>query len=164
MLRQKQWCILFSTLQEDDRGWFARDHEICQELPDFCFAGYDSFQFVLSYAIICGLSWIGAGILSYRVSKNLTKNAAQLPFLLYTVSFIIFVGLFGVVMFRVNGRDYIYPRKSGNEFKAYSICSFLTILPCIVITYLPVFFMDSKSKNSIPYKNVNDQDNKGTGL
>ena len=57
---------------------------------------------ILGYAIVCGLSWIAAGVLSYIASNSLTKNAAQLPFILYTISFIVFLGLSGPVILRIN--------------------------------------------------------------
>ena len=125
---------------------------------------------ILSYAIVCGLSWISAGVLSFIASNSLTKNAAQLPFVLYTVSFIIFLGLSGPVILRINEhnnefKDNIYAnylkqaRRSGDEFINCATWSLITILPCIVITYLAVFFLEAGPvfKTSHTYKDIDTQ-------
>ena len=59
-------------------------------------------------------------------------------------------------------------RKSGDEFTGHSICSFLTILPCIAIIYLAVFFLDSgpasKSSPASLNNDISAQPRAETGL
>ena len=169
--------IKFSETEEckidkADRGWFGRRHKECTDKKDYingCSVGYDSYQLVLTYAIVCGVSWIGAGVVSFLASKTLNKMFAQLSLLIYMVGFIIFVGLFGSIMTQINeirheledfdaekycDEEIKQTKKSGNEFTGYSICSFITILISIALLCVSIYSLgDTVSNESSPRSN-----------
>ena len=61
----------------------------------------------MSIAVVCGLIWIVAGVLSYMASNRMTQSFSQYPFILYTIGYIIFVGLFGPVRLNKIGRVHV---------------------------------------------------------
>ena len=78
-----------------------------------------------------------------------TKEWRVIGMVIFLISFTIFVGLFGAIMIRINEENYGYKKlscgdraskfmRSGKEFMAYSICSFITITTVILI-YTVVF-------------------------
>ena len=134
---------------ESARGWFNYSHKDCGESEEGCAVGDDSFQLVMSIAVVCGLIWIVAGVLSYMASNRMTQSFSQYPFILYTIGYIIFVGLFGPVMLNINYYNHLddFPDKGKSqiEFTAYSGCAFVFIFVCMVFTYLALTSLPSGS-------------------
>lgn len=92
----------------------------------------------MTYAILCGLCWIAGGVISYMETIKGEKMWKIMGLMVFLISFIIFVGLFGAVMIGVKERTYGLEqnpckeeekklRRSGDEFMGYSICSFILI-------------------------------------
>ena len=138
-----------------DRGWFERFHNYCKdkqsenESEDDCRLGSDVYQFIMSIAVVCGLVWMVAGGLSfkaYSVDGYMSKVYASSSLTMYFVGYVIFAGLFGVVMNQINYRNFNLDkaghcdnvkkkfRRSGDEFMGYSICGFVLIMTSIICT------------------------------
>jgi len=138
-----------------DRGWFNRFHNYCKnkqsenKSQDDCPPESDAFKFIISIAVVCGLSWMIAGVFSIAGcdrEKDVSKRYALVSTSIYLVSYIIFAGLFGVVMTQINYRNLKFDelehcdnvkkqfRKSGNVFLGFSICEFVLIWISIVCT------------------------------
>jgi len=151
-----------------DRGWFERFHKYCKSLKDLknpdgsnvpgCVSGSNTFQLIMTFAVLCGILWIVAGGLSFWAYINTTKRWVSIPACIYLVSYMIFIGLFGAIMVRINERNREFDnecddvkkkyRRSGNEFIAYSICGFLLIGASIILTIISVFFAESQTVGS----------------
>jgi len=144
-------CFLTSCeceIGEADRGWFERLHNYCKdkqsdnESKDDCRPGSDAYQFIMSIAIVCGFAWILAGsfsFLAHSARSNTDKVFALGSLAIYIVGYIIFAGLFGIVMNQINYRNFNASyclmekfRRSGDEFMAYSICGFILIMISIM--------------------------------
>jgi len=147
-----------------DRGWFERFHKYCKYLKDLknpdsndvlgCVSGSNAFELIMTFAVVCGTLWLAAGGLSFWAFRNTTKQWASIPASIYIVSYMIFIGLFGVIMLRINERNREFNdecndvkkkyRRSGNEFMAYSICGFVLIGASIICTVISIFFAEDK--------------------
>ena len=101
----------------------------------------------MSFAVVCGVLWIVAGGISFWAYVNITKTWASISACIYLVGYIIFVGLFGVVMYQINEYNFFNFnddsicgniikkfKRSSNEFMSYSICGFVLIGTCIICT------------------------------
>ena len=83
------------------------------------------------------------------------KTQALVSACLYSIGFIIFVGLFGAIIREINAQNSRLNktllceevkrkfRRSGNEFKGYSICAFILITLCTVFTFCSAFLLRS---------------------
>ena len=98
----------------------------------------------MTYAVFCGVCWILGGVISIASAITKEKMCRKFGMAIFLISFIVFVGLFGAVMIKVNEENYGYKKlscsergskfmRSGREFMAYSICSFITITAVILI-------------------------------
>jgi len=77
---------------------------------------------------------------------------------IYLVSYIIFVGIFGAVMFQINARNREFDdwcpelkkkvRRSGDEFMGYSICGFVLIGTSTIFTLASLFSIEDKNTGS----------------
>ena len=146
-----------------DRGWFKRLHDYCKnkqsedesenESEYDCPPGSDAYNVIVSIAVVCGLGWVIAGVLSLiacGLEDDTSKTCALVSTSIYFVGYIIFVGLFGVVMTQINYRKSKFDeleycdnvrkkfRRSGNEFMGYSICGFVFIMVSIICTLVSV--------------------------
>jgi len=138
-------------IDKADRGWFERVHQDCKDAKDNpetdnCVPGVDSFELVMSFAVVCGVLWIVAGGVSFWASKQ-EKEKKMWAFIsacIYIVGYIIFVGLFGGIMLQINENNHYLNRyckdvrkkvrRSGDEFIGYSICGFVLIAGSIICT------------------------------
>ena len=163
-----------------DRGWFQRVYKICKD-GDCSKNRLNGFKTVLTYAILCGICWIGAGGLSFFASMKMDKLFALISGIIFSVTYIIFIGLFGATWKSVKDLEDDCPlfefksykkqaKKSSREFLGYSICSFILILGAIACTLLPAFTLGSESQSNnapgssgrnIDTKGHNPEDNKG---
>ena len=144
---------------ESVRGWFNILHKGCGESEEDCVAGQDSFQLIMSIAVVCGVFWITAGVLSYMASSKMTQSFSQYPFILFAIGYIIFVGLFGAVMININltkpkYEEFSEYNKSSTEFTAYSGCAFIFIFVCIVFTFLALTSLPSDPKQAYKSKHT----------
>jgi len=94
--------------------------------------------------------------------KKLAKVLTLISACLYSVGYIIFIGLFGIIMAQINvqnsnlNEDSLCEkvkknsRRSGKEFMGYSICAFLLITPSIIFTFCSAFLLklSSSSQNA----------------
>jgi len=139
-------------IDKADRGWFERVHQNCKVYKDdddddyTCMPGSDTFELVMSFAVVCGVLWIVAGGVSFWASKQ-EKEKKMWAFIsacIYIVGYIIFVGLFGAIMLQINENNHGLNhfckdvrkkvRRSGDEFMGYSICGFVLIAGSIICT------------------------------
>jgi len=115
-----------------------------------CPPGYDAFQLVMSFAVVCGVLWILAGGISFWAYVNTKKMWALTSAFIYLVGYLIFIGLFGPVIAQINLRNSDFSdnicdsvkkkmRRSGDEFMAYSICGFVLIGTSIICTFASAF-------------------------
>jgi len=124
----------------------------------------DTFNFVISFAIVCGILWIIAAIASFSASSAPSYDASGLALLsvcLYSIGYIIFVALFGVIMSQINAHNSCLDRsllcekvkkklkRSGNEFMGYSICAFILITLSTVFTFYSAYLLKSSGSASI---------------
>lgn len=138
------------AIEKADRGRFYRLHQHCISEYSDCATGEDSFVLILVYATVCGIFWFTAGALSCQAYAKNNRLCIMIAASLFIIGYVIFVGIFGNVMFHVNYANKIMKpllcpkvfdkfKRSGNEFKAYSICSFILIFISIVCTLLPLY-------------------------
>lgn len=176
----KYYCgfIQFSPSNNDDfkdRGWFYRIHRIKKDgipfgilfpgapPPDMDaidkLAGYDA---VLSYAIICGICWIVAGVLALLAYMRNNKMLALIAGIVFAVFYLLHVALFGAIwdsVRKVNNDCSYYDvvskdvkkraTRSATEFLAYAICAFILIFFCIIACLL--FVITFKGSDEVVY-------------
>jgi len=116
-----------------------------------CPPGYNVFELVMSFAVVCGVLWIVAGGLSFWAYINTTKTWVIISAFIYLVGYMIFIGLFGAIMVQIsayNSKYYNYDvcddvrkktRRSSDEFMGYSICGFVIIATSITCTFVSAF-------------------------
>lgn len=119
-------------------------HHLCKSDIADCGAGEDAYKLVMTYAILCGVLWIGAGALSFVASISMNKMFVFISSGIFIFGYLIFIGIFGAVMVQVNSRNNELRnshsdikkklRRSGDEFMGYSICSFILIFGAIACT------------------------------
>jgi len=114
----------------------------------------DSFKFVISFAVICGLLWIAAAVASFLAHLNSKKELVLVSACPYSIGYIIFVGLFGAIMAQISAQNSCLKgdppcekvkmklRSSGNEFMGYSISAFVLITPSIIFTFYSALFLE----------------------
>ncbi len=151
-----------------DRGWFRRVYNMKKDdaypahgmMTTFDKDGFDKlvgYEAVMSYAIICGVGWIVAGVLTIIASSKQSKSLALISAIIFTVLYCLFVALFGAVWNSVRKIDddcqaaydecssfNKHARQSSREFLAYSICSFVLIMAAIVGTFVAVFATEAE--------------------
>ena len=149
-----------------DRGWFSRVYETVQQDIDYPNTPFDKdalkklvgYEAVLGYALICGGGWIVAAILALVASCINGKKTAIASGIIFTLLYILFIILFGLVWDSVrkveDGCSAVFDGcpdfkaqaiRSSREFLAYSICSFALILTSIILTFAPGFTMETES-------------------
>lgn len=140
-------------IEKSDRGWFYRTHKFCTKSGNECGPGEDTFNLIITYAVLCGILWIAAGAFAFLGSSNMEKMWIMISAGLFLFGYILFVGLFGSAMQQINSRRYPWTHKGGNickdirkkirrssdEFMGYSICSFILIGVSIAFTGLALF-------------------------
>jgi len=97
---------------------------------------------------------------SYKAAEAASGSAC-----LYSTGYIIFVGLFGAVMAEINAQNSCLNRsplceevkrkfrRSGNEFKGYSICAFVLITLSVIFTFYSTFSLRSSRSTSVANSN-----------
>jgi len=141
-----------------DRGWFYRRHQYCiSEFVSGCAAGYDSYNLVMTYAILCGILWMAAGGIATFASTKMEKMWIMISAGMFFFGYVLFIGLFGPVMVEINvyNKETLGPecsavkkklRRSGDEFIGFSVCSFIFIFGAIVCNTIPIFALESPQK------------------
>eukprot|EP00826_Nyctotherus_ovalis_P050618 TRINITY_DN6229_c0_g2_i4.p1 TRINITY_DN6229_c0_g2~~TRINITY_DN6229_c0_g2_i4.p1 ORF type:complete len:213 (+),score=60.15 TRINITY_DN6229_c0_g2_i4:289-927(+) len=136
----------YCEIEAIDSGWFNRYHIYC--LDNGCDgneASMDVFTQLVACSFICGLSWIGAGVLACLGSMHTSHRITMVSIIVFALAFLAFVILFGLVWDKALEvrsdclENECEPfkskaRKSSNEFLGYSICTFILIPAAIGLT------------------------------
>jgi len=166
-------------IDKADRGWFKRFHDNCKKERIYygCPLGIDIFKLVMTFAVVCGVLWIAGAVTSFLAYWNIKENCtdpkkseelkesgelakaqaqaqALISTCLYSIGYIIFLGLFGAIMAQINTQNsginndlFLCEkvkrkfRRSGNEFIGYSICAFFLITLSIIFTSYSAFLL-----------------------
>jgi len=149
-------------------------HQGCtSELSAGCAPGVDSYNLVMTYAILCGILWMAAGGLAFFASTKMEKIWIMISAGIFIFGYVLFIGLFGPVMVQINaynkevlGKECTAVKKklrrSGDEFTGISVCSFIFIFGAIVCTTIPVFALEP-SQEVHEYKGGHKPEDKQDG-
>jgi len=170
-------------IDKADRGWFRRFHDSPNIEWSYleCPLETDIVKFIIAFAVVCGLLWIAAAVASllaywsmqegwdYATKMPECKKSAEVQALvsvcLYSIGFVIFLGLFGAIMREIDVQNSCLNkaflceevkkkfRRSGNEFKGYSICAFILIMLSTVFTFCSAFSLKSFGSASVSNSN-----------
>ena len=148
------------VIDVSDRGWFKRVHDLCQ--ANNCPTD-DVFLVLVCYGLICGISWILAGIVAIIAGIKMSRKLAIGSGIFFTIFFIVFTILFGLSSTMIekvedeciNLTCETYAKeikRSYYEYLAYSICALVTILLSMVITFVISYMMnpDLPDKPEVP--------------
>jgi len=166
-------------IDKADRGWFRRFHDYSNIEGIYleCPLETDIVKFIIAFAVVCGLLWIAAAVASLlaywsilegwdntmRMSecKKSARVQALVSACLYSIGFVIFLGLFGAITREINAHNCCLSktflceevkkkfRRSGNEFKGYSICALILITVSTVFTFYSAFSLKSSASVSV---------------
>jgi len=150
-------------IDQADRGWFKRFHEECKD--DEC--KVDTYPVVLAYAVICGSGWFLGGIFGIIGGVMLSKCWAIVAGIMFTVFYVIFIGLFAGAWVRIRDFEIVCSfmscekyfkkiKRSTYEFIGYSICSFILILFAILFSFIVACSMkgSTTSNRTLQAQNV----------